>query len=723
MRIPEIALSERVASLRPFFTPNGVAVIGASRDASKLGHAVLRNLVGNDAGYPGPVYPVNPRAKEIFGFRCYSDIQEVPDPVELALLVIPASQVLSAIEACGKRGVKALVVLSGGFRETGRSGAILEDQVVASTRRYGMRLMGPNGIGVIDTHTPLNTTFARGMPARGNIAFISQSGALCGGIIDWIIGRGIGISRFLSIGNEADVNETDAIQYLGNDEVSQVIGMYLEDIKGGPGFVEAVRQTARRKPVLAIKTGRTPGGQIATTSHTGALVNAHSAFSAACRKAGVIEVKSVRSLFTGALALAFQPLPQGNRVAIVTNAGGPAALAADALEELGLKLARTSPDIQKRLSQFLPGNASLGGPVDMLGSANQDDYRQTLEVMFNDPQNDAILAIMVPPALIDSLAVVEAMATAIQASRKTKPLVACLMGEASLESANRAALSHEIPAYTFPEECAEALSILWQRSNWLSGEKAAGIPTQAAGINLARQRAGIIIHQAQQSGEMAMGVMASQAILEAYSIPTPAAHLATSCDQAVAYARQIGYPVVLKLVSPEVLHKSDLGGVILNVSDDIAVEKGYNEIIERVASTRAARRVSGVLVQKMVEGGHEVIVGFKRDPTFGGLVMFGLGGIYVEALSDVSFRLAPLNRSEADAMIREVRSARLLDGLRGASPSDRAALLDAIVSVGQLATDWPQISELDINPLLALPQGQGVLAVDIRMIIAPVQET
>jgi acetyl coenzyme A synthetase (ADP forming)-like protein len=720
MKAVDIVLPERVRSLRSFFSPGGVAVIGASRDPQKLGYGILRNLIRQDSAYPGAVYPVNPRAEQIFGLPCYRDIAAVPDPLELAVLVVPTVQVLTTLQACGQRGIKAVVVISGGFRETGSKGAALEKQLAETANQYGIRLMGPNGIGVIDTHTPLNTTFARGMPARGDIAFISQSGALCGGLIDWIIGRGIGVSRFLSIGNEADVTETDVIQYLGADKVSRVIAMYLEDVKGGFGFVDALRQTTRRKPVLVIKTGRTRSGQLATASHTGALAGAHQAFQAACRQAGAIEVDNIELLFNAAIGLAYQPLPQGKRVAILTNAGGPAALATDRLESQGLELAFTSRTTQESLSQFLPENASLSGPVDMLGSANQHDYRRALENLLADPANDAILVIMVPPLQIDPQAIVEAMAAATQTKGNNKPLVACLMGEDSLQAANRVAHQHRVPAYTFPEECVKVLGILWQRSQWLRKDKSKHTFLPLGDMKSRHPAIQNMLDRTQQAGKTSISLSESQAILKAYEIPSPPSRLATSPDEALEFARAIGYPVVLKLVSPQFSHKSDVGGVILGVNDEIAVREGYNTILARASSANPGFQLSGIQVQKMVTGGLEVILGVNRDPTFGAVVMFGLGGIFVETIAQVGYRLAPFDQREADELVREVQLSGLLDGLHGAMPADREALLKAMVNVAQLADDFPQISELDINPLLVLPQGQGVQAADIRMIITAV---
>ena len=709
-------LPPRSASLAPFFTPNGVAIIGASRDPGKLGYGLIRNLTDPDRCYPGPVYPVNPKADEVLGLKCYPDIAAVPDPVELAVLIIPAAMVPDAIEACGQRGIKAAVVISGGFREVGAEGAAREREMVAIAQRHGMRIVGPNGIGVMDMHTPLNTTFVKGMPPKGNIAFLSQSGALCGGIIDWTIGRGIGFSRFLSVGNEADVNETDVIPFFAADEPSRVITLYLEDVKGGPAFVDALRDAAAWKPVLALKAGRTASGQAATASHTGALAGVHAAFRAACRQTGVIEVESVQALFNGALALAYQPLPQGNRIALVTNAGGPAALAADALEGAGLRLARTSAASQAALRSFLVPDAQVAGPVDLLGGADEHGFRRALDAVLADPDCDGILAILVPQALVNPVAVVQAFSAAAAAQGvPRKPVLACLMGEASLDAAFSAAHEGQVPAYTFPEDAVAAFGVLWQRARWERRGK--GAEAQRSGGEAARREVQEAIKLARAAGRRALDAAEAAPLLAAYGIATPAEFLATSPHEAADFARRAGFPVALKLISPDILHKTDIGGVILNVQDEQAASAGYETILARALAAHPAAHVRGVQVQKMITGGQEVIVGVTRDPTFGPLVMFGLGGVYVEALADVSFRLAPLTVADAWEMLDEVRSARLLTGLRGAPAADRAALVDAIVRVGQLAADHPEIAELDINPLLALPEGQGVIAVDARIIL------
>jgi acetate---CoA ligase (ADP-forming) len=703
----------RSSSLTPFFNPQGVALIGASRDPGKLSYGVLLNLRDPETGYPGPIYPVNPKADSILGLQCYPDISVVPDPIDLAILVIPANLVPKTIESCGKRGIKAAVIISGGFRETGTEGAARENQMVEIARRYGIRLMGPNGIGVIDTHTPLNTTFIRGMPARGQIAFLSQSGALCGGIIDWIVGRGIGFSRLLSVGNEADVNETDALPCLATDNNTQVIALYLEDVKDGLGFMAALRDTTAIKPVLALKAGRTRNGQTATASHTGALAGAHAAFQAACRQTGAIEVDSIATMFNGALALAYQPLPKGGRIAILTNAGGPAALAADAMETHGLSLARTSLETQSALREILLPDAQVAGPVDMLGGASDQEYRKAMELLLADPANDGILAILVPQALNNPEAVVQALSDASQAHTNYKPLLVCLMGEASLRDAFQKAHEKRIPAYTFPEDAIASFGILYRRSKWNSTpHDRASIPEEWD-----MEQAQSLLEEAKSSGRLALDAAEGRSILQAAGIPVPSDLLATNPDEAAEYARQVGFPVALKLASPDILHKTDIGGVILSIQDEASARKGFQTIVSQACAAHPEAQIRGVQVQKMIAGGQEVILGVKRDPTFGPLMMFGLGGIYVETLADVSFRLAPLTRLDAEEMLAEVRSAKLLAGIRGTPPSDREALIEVMLRLGWLAASCPSIKELDINPLLVLPEDQGVMAVDVRIIL------
>ena len=700
-------------TLTPFFQPAGVAVIGASSDPTKLGYGIVENLVHPRYGFPGPVYPVNPKAAEILGRKCYPGIRDVPDPVELAVLIIPAALVPATLEDCGERGIKAAVIISGGFREIGPEGVERERLILEIARRCGMRLIGPNGIGVIDMHTPLNTTFVREMTGAGDIDFVSQSGALCGGVIDWAQARRLDFSRFLSIGNKVDVDETDLLHYLAEDDRSRVIALYLEDVRDGAAFVEAARHACAHKFVLALKSGRTTSGQAATASHTGALAGAHAAFRAACKQTGILELDSMSSLLNTSLALASQPLPRGDRIAILTNAGGPSALTADLLDPAGLALAHTSPATQSALRAFLHAEASVSAPVDMLGGANETHYQRALEALLDDPSNDGVIVIHVPTRVQNPVLVVNAVASAIQGKKPAKPVLLNLFGQASLDAAFAAADAARLPVYRFPEEAVETMRIMRQRLRWLEMEHP--LPGNLVDVDPAHVRD--LISAARQSGHTSLDAAAGRAVLEAYGIRTPKDMLASSPDQAAQFARQIRFPVALKLASPDILHKTEVGGVVLNLSDEDSVRSAYEAILLRARAAHPKAEIRGIQVQQMVAGGQEVIIGMKRDPAFGPLIMFGLGGVYVEALADVSFRLAPLSPQDAQEMIGEVRASKLLAGLRGAPPADRSALVDAIVRIGQLAADFPEITELDVNPLLVLPAGQGAWAADVRMIL------
>lgn len=709
-------------TLKPFFKPAGIAVIGASSDPAKIGHGVLKNLVDRQTGFPGPVYPVNPKADEVLGKKCYSTILAVPDPVDLAVIVVPSSAAPAVMEDCGRRGIKAAVILSGGFRETSPQGAERERQCAETAARYGMRLMGPNCIGVMDMHTPLNTTFVPGMTPPGYIDFISQSGALCGGIIDWAQARRINFSRFLSIGNKADVNESDLVRYLAEDGNSRVLAAYVEDIKNGQDFIHAARIASRHKPVLILKGGRSQSGQVATASHTGALAGAQAAFEAAARQTGLLEVENVETLFNAALGMAYQPLPRGERIAILTNAGGPAVLAADSLDLCGLRLAPPSPETRQVLQGCLSPDAGMSGPVDMLGGADEQQFRCGLEALLADPGNDGILVILVPTLLNRPAGIIEAVisvlrdlthSASLRGAKSAKPVLACLFGEASLGAAYAIADQGGLPTYRFPEDAVRTFQLMRQRAAWLEKDHSAAAPPE--GIH--PEQAGNFLAAMREASLFALDAAAGEEVLKAYGIRTPGDRLATSPEEAARFAVEIGYPVALKLASPDILHKTEVGGVLLNLRDEAAVRQGFDDILGRARIAHPGADIRGVQVQQMIPGGQEVIIGVKRDPIFGPLVMFGLGGVYVEVLADVSFRLAPLSRQDAEEMIAEVRSSRILQGLRGAPPSDRAALADALVRVGCLAADHPEINELDINPVMVLPKGQGVLAVDVRIIL------
>ena len=687
--------------LSPFLKPQGIAVIGASPHPAKLGYGVLRNLLHPEWGFPGPVYPVNPKHKTILGVEAYPTIQAVPDPVDLALILIPARAVPDAVVACGERGIRGVIVISGGFRELGPEGEQLQNEIVRIARRYHMRLMGPNGIGVIDTTLPLNTTFIRGMPHPGPIAFISQSGALCGGTVDWARARHIGFSRMYSVGNQADLTETDFLHVLAQDDATQVICLYVEEISNGRRFYEVAREVTRHKPVLLLKAGRTQAGHEAAQSHTGALAGAVEAYRAACEEAGVQWCTTLQEMLEAAQALAHNPLPQGRRIAVVTNAGGPGALAADALAEHGLLLAHPSSATQKALREHLPAAAQVTSVVDMLGAAGPQEYDAALRAVLADDGINGILLIHVPQATVNPEALVQRLADRKQ-TRAAKPLVLALPGQEGVTHALAAANRAGLPAVTFPEDAARALSHLVARADIRNRETGS-----------ARRPPDLPARPPFPPGP-SLTDWDLHPILRAYGIPVPPATLAHTAEEAAQQAATLGFPVALKLMSPDALHKSDIGGVALGLEDEDAVRQAAQAMLDRWREHMPGAALQGLEVQRMVKGGVELIVGVVRDPQFGPLVMCGPGGVFVEVLHDVAFALAPLSPERARALIRRTRAITLLRGPRGSPPADEDALVDLLVRISWLAVEWNALSELDLNPVFVLPQGQGVLAVDAR---------
>jgi len=685
-------MSSSTLSLSTFFRPKGVALVGASRDPAKLGYAVLRNLMQH--GYTGPVYPVNPKADEILGARCYPSILEVPDPVELVVIIAPAAATPPILQQCGQRGIKAAIIISGGFSEAGPAGAELEHQLIDIAQRHHIRMIGPNCIGVIDTHTPLDTSFGPGMPEPGVITFVSQSGAVCGGVIDWALGAGIGLSRIVTVGNQADLNETDVLEGLAEDDETRVIAMYLEGVDGGRRFVDVARSISMRKPILAIKAGYTEAGRKAAASHTGALAGADSAYKAAFHQAGIIRVPHIEGLFDAAISLANQPLPRGERMVVLTNSGGPGVLASDALMANGLRLATLTDETRFCLRQFLQPHANVANPVDMLGGADENDYARALDVLLKDPAVDGVLVINVPQVLVPALRIVRSISEVVhrfQVESMRKPVMTCLIGDVSLDDAIEFMRQAQLPLFPFPERAVSALAAMVARRKWLEA------PPQIPDI------------------QYPVSNQQSQVENIKSRIPTLPMKLARSAHEAAQVAEEIGLPVVCKIASPDISHKSDVGGVEVDLRSVSAVRAAYKRIINNAHSARPSARIEGVTVQAMARPGREVIVGAVRDPQFGPLVMFGSGGVYVELLKDVSFRLAPTTRSEALAMIEETLAGKSLSGLRGKLPADKSAVADVIVAVSQWIVADEHITEMDINPLVVYDEGQGAVAVDMRV--------
>ncbi|MEW6718739.1 MAG: acetate--CoA ligase family protein [Chloroflexota bacterium] len=697
--------------LEEFFNPNSVAIIGASANPEKLGYAVLKNLV-ELSDYPRiKVYPINLHEKEILGITCFPSVLDVPGPVDLAIIVIPYPYVPEALRTCGEKKIPASIVISAGFREAGMEGLERERELISIAQEYNIRLIGPNCLGVLDMFTPLNASFAGGMPPRGPMSFMSQSGGLGVAILDWAKGGHLGLSKFVSLGNKADVSEIDLLKAWVHDENTKVILMYIEGLPNGQEFIQVAREATRIKPVVAIKSGITQAGSRAVSSHTGSLAGSEQAYHAAFRQAGVLRADSMESLFDLAFALGYQPRLNGERIAIVTNAGGPGILATDAIERYGLSLARFEPATIQALEEFLPDAASAANPVDVLGDAQEDRLRFALDKVVSDPNVDGLLVLLAPQALTQS----DSMARVIVevAEKIDKPVLACFMGEVQIQAGIKVLSANGVPNYPFPERAALAFS------GMLEYQRICNRPSEEW-VRLEADQESVrgVISGARTEGRLSIGDAEARKILEAYGFRIPRSIIASTPEEAVTFADQIGYPIVLKIASPDILHKTDVGGVKVDLRSAEAVRDAYELMLYRVGRYLPEARIWGCLVQEMVpSGGIEVLVGMNRDPQFGPLVTFGLGGIYVETLRDVTFRIAPFSKNNAQTMISEIRAHALLDGVRGQPPSDKQAIVDALLRVGQLVTDFPEIVELDINPLMVYPQGQGAVAIDMRLIL------
>jgi acetyltransferase len=690
-------------SLLPFFNPTGVAVIGASASPEKLGYGVARNLI--QSGYPGAIHFVGQRQGELFRHPIYTDLSQVPGPVDLAVLIVPPDATQGTIEECGRRGIKAAIVLSSGFREVGPEGAALEQKCLEAARAHGMRILGPNCIGVINTHLPLDTSFLQPpMPAQGHIGFISQSGAFCAAIIDWSRREGFGFSQIVSLGNQADINETDMLAALAEDEHTHVIVLYMESVSDGRRFVKVASEVTRQKPVIALKAGRSEAGQKAAASHTGALAAADIAFDAAFEKAGVLRADSAEQMFDWARALEIYPRgidtsPVGpNGIAVLTNAGGPGVMAADALERNGLRLASLSAATVEALSAQLPPAASVRNPVDMLASATPETYASCLKLLLDDDHVDGIIVILPPPPMysVHDVATRIAQVVEFQHAPATKPVAVALMGSTKIEEARSVFERVHIPTYPFPERAASALGALLRRAGLLTTE------TQ--------------IHEDLKSSPWppdAVAMFSPEELAAAYGIETAPLRLACSAEEAIARANTLGYPVVMKIASPDILHKSDVGGVALNIADTDSLRIAYTQIIERIKEKKPEVRINGVHIQPQLEQGQDVIAGAVRDPQFGPVMMFGSGGVEVEGLKDVAFALAPLTRKEAESMVRKTWAGKKLKGFRHLPPAHEESVIDVLIRLSRLMLDQQTIQEIEINPLRVL--ANGAIALDVRV--------
>ena len=700
------------APLDAILKPRTVAVIGASRSPSHIGHQITANLI--QYGFTGAVYPVNPSAAAVCSVKAYPEIGSVPDPVDLAVIVVPKHLVSGIAEECADAGVRGLVVITAGFREMGPEGAERERSLAELVRSRGMRMVGPNCLGVInaDPAFSLNATFAPVMPPFGSAALMSQSGAMGVNILDYAREYQIGLAQFVSVGNKADVSSNDLLLQWEDDPAVSTILMYVENFGNPRRFLETASRITKRKPIIALKAGRSASGARAASSHTGALAASNAAVDALLAQAGVLRATSVEELFDMAMGFSATTRPRSRRTAVLTNAGGPGILAADALEANGLTVVELRPETVAAMKPLFPEEASIRNPVDMIASAQPASYRQALEILLSDRQVDCAVAVFVPPFGVSQEAVAESIVSAVR-NRPGKTVVAVLMGRVGLSEGRADLHAVGVPAFIFPESAARALAALCRYQEWL-GRPA--IPITPLPVD--HDRAAAVIARARGAGRLHLEQSEALELFESYGIPTAAARIARSAEEAAAVASELRFPIVMKVVSPDIDHKSDVGGVTLGIDDADAARGAYEDMMRDVGRRAPNARLDGVLVQRMIRGGLETIVGVSRDRLFGPLVMFGLGGIYVEALRDVVFRVAPISPLDARDMLDGIRGTPILAGMRGRAGVNRDALVDVLRRVSQLAIDFPDIEELDLNPLLAFES--RVVAVDARVRLADV---
>lgn len=705
----------RQENLEKIFNPKSVAIIGANKKRGTVPFDILYGMIRGE--FNGMILPVSPGKKQIAGIKAYKYVIDIDDPVDLGVIVFPSTVAHMALEQCGQKGIKSVIIISAGFREVGDKGLRREQKLLEIARKYDISFIGPNCLGLINTdpQVRLNASFARQMPAPGAIGFLSQSGALCTAVLDYAQGRGIGFSKFVSFGNKADISEVDLLYYLMKDEATKVILLYLEEVSDGRALMTAARDVIEQsgKPVLIIKSGRTEEGAAAAASHTGSLAGSDDICDAAFAQAGIIRCEHIEEMFHIATAFAYQPIPASNRIAIITNAGGPGVLTTDAAVKEGLEVARFSEETTQTLKKALPNTANIYNPVDVIGDATADRYRAALEAVFQDEQVDGVFVILTPQSMTD----IEEIAQEIVdvAALYDKPIYASFMGEFDVAAGIRTLQQNNIPHYTLPESMAGAFAKAWRFGQERKKERA---PVERPkGID--RAAAETLFDRAAADRREYLQEYEAGELLRAYGIPTAKGLLTTSPEEAETAARKIGFPVVMKIQSRDIVHKVDVGGVRMNIQTPAEARSAFLQILEDVRQRQPEADIQGVYVTQQVGQGEEVILGVKRDPAFGPVVMFGLGGTFVEVFRDVSFRVAPLSRRDALEMIREVNAYPVLSGARGRPVKDTDAVADALLRLAQLAADFPQIRELDINPMIVQDAGQGCFAVDVKIMLDP----
>lgn len=690
--------------LDALFKPQSVAVVGAAREPGKVGRVIFDNLIRD---FPGSVFAVNPKAKTINSYPSYPSLKAIGQSVDLVVIAVPGRFVLTTLEEAGSVGVKAAIVISAGFKETGVEGSKLEQRLVSVAQEHNIRLLGPNCLGLMNTKAKLNASFAGPLPKEGSIAFMSQSGALCTALLDWAKGEEIGFSKFVSLGNKADIDEIDLLAALKDDKETDVITMYLEGINKGQELITKAREVSLVKPIIAIKSGTTDAGARAVSSHTGTLSGSDRVYQAAFKQSGIIRAKDLNELINYALGFTARRHYQGEPVAVITNAGGPGIMAMDALEKSGLRPAELSSVTIETLQAALPPEANVYNPVDILGDALADRYLQALSVVLADNNVGAVIVILTPQAMTQIKETASIIAKAAAGSEKL--ILACFMGKAEVESGIRVLRKQNIPAYYSPQE---AVATLKAMAGFAQSQKLLQEREEAPKISVNQHRVEQLLQKEKNKYLIDFEALA---LVAEYGVEVVESRLAKNAQQALQIAAEIGYPVVLKAVSPDILHKTDVGALAVNIQHDFELKQAYRQIVNNIDKYMPGADFQGVSVQKMITNAYEVIIGMNRDPQFGPLIMFGLGGIYVEVLKDVTFRLAPLAISDAKEMIEGIKSYPILRGVRGKPKADLKKVEQVLLSISQLAMDWPQINDLDINPLMVLPEGQGAVAVDVRI--------
>jgi acetyl coenzyme A synthetase (ADP forming)-like protein len=699
------------ASIRPFFKPNAVAVVGASRNPSSIGYRILDELVR--AGFQRGIYPVNPKADVINGLTVYPSVTAIPQPVDLAIIAVPRDAVLAVVDDCAARGVRALIVITAGFSESDQTGRDLQKQLLDKVRGYGMRMVGPNCMGLLnaDPSVRLNASFSPVFPPAGALAMSSQSGALGLAILALAAERQLGLSTFVSVGNKADVSSNDLIQYWEADDQTRVILLYLESFGNPRRFARIVRRVGRSKPIVAVKAGRSISGRRAAGSHTAALAANDVAVDALFQQSGVVRAETLDELFDIAAMLGSQPLISGRRIGIVTNAGGPGILCTDACEAGGLSVPEFSTELRGRLRSFLPAAAGVANPVDMVASAGPDAYRHTIESVLASSEIDALVVIYISLERGDSQTVIGAITEGLQSGRAagggSKPVLACMMSSDLRQNPLRIG-SETIPVYSFPESAARVLSKCARYGEWRSSPP--GMIPAFGDIDPEKARR-IVRDSLQANGAGWLSASDVTDVLDAFRIPRPASGMANTAAEAVTLAERIGYPVALKAVSSQIVHKTDVGGVQLNLNDASTVTQAFDRMQKALAAPQ-------IMLQEMISGGVELMIGVTTDPLFGPLIAFGLGGIHVEILADVRFRITPLTDRDARSMVHDIRGYRLLEGYRGHAPADVTAIEKVLLRVSRLVEEIPEITDLDLNPIVALPPGEGCCALDARIRVA-----